>query len=85
MDCDGKSDSSPEREAADDDTKVAEGADGIKKRKRKPYRPGRMNTLYYCVTYFKAFFCITKNIQKKYRNTNCSKLSVDFGIVSCYD
>lgn len=62
MDCDGKSDSSPEREAADDDTKVAEGADGIKKRKRKPYRPGRMNTLYYCVTYFKAFFCITKNI-----------------------
>lgn len=42
MDCDGKSDSSPEREAVDDDTKVAEGADGIKKRKRKPYRPGRM-------------------------------------------
>ncbi|XP_010114124.1 PREDICTED: histone-lysine N-methyltransferase 2C-like, partial [Chlamydotis macqueenii] len=40
MDCDGKSDSSPEREAVDDDTKVAEGADGIKKRKRKPYRPG---------------------------------------------
>lgn len=62
MDCDGKSDSSPEREAADDDTKVAEGADGIKKRKRKPYRPGRMNTLHYCVTCFKAFFCITKNI-----------------------
>ncbi|XP_062424789.1 histone-lysine N-methyltransferase 2C isoform X2 [Rhea pennata] len=40
MDCDGKSDSSPEREAVDDDTKAAEGADGIKKRKRKPYRPG---------------------------------------------
>lgn len=31
MDCDGKSDSSPEREAVDDETKVAEGADGIKK------------------------------------------------------
>ncbi|MGH0162884.1 UNVERIFIED_CONTAM: hypothetical protein FKN15_002407 [Acipenser sinensis] len=40
LDCDGKSDSSPEREAADDDSKGAEGADGIKKRKRKPYRPG---------------------------------------------
>ncbi|MGH0171527.1 UNVERIFIED_CONTAM: hypothetical protein FKN15_061518 [Acipenser sinensis] len=40
LDCDGKSDSSPEREAADDDSKEAEGAEGIKKRKRKPYRPG---------------------------------------------
>uniref|UniRef100_A0A8D0LC28 HMG box domain-containing protein n=1 Tax=Sphenodon punctatus TaxID=8508 RepID=A0A8D0LC28_SPHPU len=40
MDCEGKSDSSPEREAVDDDTKGTEGADGIKKRKRKPYRPG---------------------------------------------
>ncbi|XP_041102786.1 histone-lysine N-methyltransferase 2C-like isoform X5 [Polyodon spathula] len=40
LDCDGKSDSSPEREAADDVSKGAEGADGIKKRKRKPYRPG---------------------------------------------
>ncbi|XP_069047073.1 histone-lysine N-methyltransferase 2C isoform X5 [Lepisosteus oculatus] len=40
LDCDGKSDSSPEREPADDDSKGAEGADGIKKRKRKPYRPG---------------------------------------------
>ncbi|KYO46958.1 histone-lysine N-methyltransferase 2D isoform E [Alligator mississippiensis] len=40
MDCDGKSDSSPERETVDDDAKVTEGADGIKKRKRKPYRPG---------------------------------------------
>ncbi|XP_042715177.2 histone-lysine N-methyltransferase 2C isoform X7 [Chrysemys picta bellii] len=40
MDCDGKSDSSPERETVDDDTKVTEGADGVKKRKRKPYRPG---------------------------------------------
>lgn len=45
MDCDGKSDSSPEREAVDDDSKVAEGADGIKKRKRKPYRPGRIHNL----------------------------------------
>ncbi|XP_040595217.1 histone-lysine N-methyltransferase 2C isoform X7 [Mesocricetus auratus] len=40
MDCDGKSESSPEREAVDDETKVVEGTDGIKKRKRKPYRPG---------------------------------------------
>ncbi|XP_029444302.1 histone-lysine N-methyltransferase 2C isoform X2 [Rhinatrema bivittatum] len=40
VDCDAKSDSSPEREAVDDDTKGIEGADGIKKRKRKPYRPG---------------------------------------------
>nr|XP_029516882.1 histone-lysine N-methyltransferase 2C-like isoform X7 [Oncorhynchus nerka] len=37
MDCDLKSDSSPEREPVDDDAK---GADGNKKRKRKPYRPG---------------------------------------------
>lgn len=42
MDCDGKSESSPEREAVDDETKGAEGTDGIKKRKRKPYRPGRV-------------------------------------------
>ncbi|XP_031692125.1 histone-lysine N-methyltransferase 2C isoform X3 [Oncorhynchus kisutch] len=35
MDCDLKSDSSPERELDD-----AKGADGNKKRKRKPYRPG---------------------------------------------
>ncbi|XP_053464427.1 histone-lysine N-methyltransferase 2C isoform X7 [Nycticebus coucang] len=40
MDCDGKSESSPEREAVDDETKGVEGADGVKKRKRKPYRPG---------------------------------------------
>ncbi|KAM9308003.1 histone-lysine N-methyltransferase 2C [Gastrophryne carolinensis] len=40
MDCDVKSDSSPEREPIDDDSKVAEVMDGIKKRKRKPYRPG---------------------------------------------
>ncbi|XP_026645202.1 histone-lysine N-methyltransferase 2C isoform X10 [Microtus ochrogaster] len=40
MDCDGKSESSPEREAVDDETKGIEGTDGIKKRKRKPYRPG---------------------------------------------
>ncbi|XP_020934789.1 histone-lysine N-methyltransferase 2C isoform X8 [Sus scrofa] len=40
MDCDGKSESSPEREAVDDETKGAEGTEGIKKRKRKPYRPG---------------------------------------------
>ncbi|XP_076001014.1 histone-lysine N-methyltransferase 2C isoform X3 [Genypterus blacodes] len=37
LDCEGKSDSSPEREPAEDDSK---GADGGKKRKRKPYRPG---------------------------------------------
>ncbi|KAM6948736.1 histone-lysine N-methyltransferase 2C [Aplochiton taeniatus] len=37
LDCEGKSDSSPEREPAEDDSK---GADGNKKRKRKPYRPG---------------------------------------------
>ncbi|XP_041040301.1 histone-lysine N-methyltransferase 2C isoform X6 [Carcharodon carcharias] len=42
MDCDAKSDTltSPEREAADDDCKGAEGTDNLKKRKRKPYRPG---------------------------------------------
>ncbi|XP_043445931.1 histone-lysine N-methyltransferase 2C isoform X15 [Prionailurus bengalensis] len=40
VDCDGKSESSPEREAVDDETKGAEGTDGVKKRKRKPYRPG---------------------------------------------
>ncbi|XP_040290054.1 histone-lysine N-methyltransferase 2C isoform X1 [Bufo bufo] len=40
MDCDVKSDSSPEREAIDDDSKSAEIMDGMKKRKRKPYRPG---------------------------------------------
>lgn len=40
MDCDGKSESSPEREAVDDETKGVEGTDGVKKRKRKPYRPG---------------------------------------------
>ncbi|XP_070974437.1 histone-lysine N-methyltransferase 2C-like [Oncorhynchus clarkii lewisi] len=37
LDCEGKSDSSPEREPAEDESK---GADGSKKRKRKPYRPG---------------------------------------------
>ncbi|KAM8839649.1 histone-lysine N-methyltransferase 2C isoform 3-T3 [Synchiropus picturatus] len=37
LDCEGKSDSSPEREPAEDDSK---GGDGSKKRKRKPYRPG---------------------------------------------
>ncbi|XP_075068243.1 histone-lysine N-methyltransferase 2C isoform X3 [Mixophyes fleayi] len=40
MDCDVKSDSSPEREPIDDDPKGAEVMDGMKKRKRKPYRPG---------------------------------------------
>lgn len=40
MDCDGKSESSPEREAADDEAKGVEGAEAVKKRKRKPYRPG---------------------------------------------
>ncbi|XP_030016154.1 histone-lysine N-methyltransferase 2C isoform X2 [Sphaeramia orbicularis] len=37
LDCEGKSDSSLEREPAEDDSK---GPDGGKKRKRKPYRPG---------------------------------------------
>nr|XP_057922363.1 histone-lysine N-methyltransferase 2C isoform X2 [Doryrhamphus excisus] len=37
LDCEGKSDSSPEREPAEDDSK---GVDSGKKRKRKPYRPG---------------------------------------------
>ncbi|XP_073347708.1 histone-lysine N-methyltransferase 2C isoform X3 [Pagrus major] len=37
LDCEAKSDSSLEREPAEDDSK---GADGGKKRKRKPYRPG---------------------------------------------
>ncbi|XP_060052806.1 histone-lysine N-methyltransferase 2C isoform X2 [Erinaceus europaeus] len=40
MDCEGKSESSPEREAAGEETKGGEGAEGVKKRKRKPYRPG---------------------------------------------
>ncbi|XP_053569781.1 histone-lysine N-methyltransferase 2C isoform X3 [Bombina bombina] len=40
MDCDVKSDSSPEREPMDDDSKGTEAMDGLKKRKRKPYRPG---------------------------------------------
>ncbi|XP_044280541.1 histone-lysine N-methyltransferase 2C isoform X5 [Varanus komodoensis] len=40
MDCEVKSDTSPEREPPDDDPKGAEGNEGIKKRKRKPYRPG---------------------------------------------
>nr|XP_036855119.1 histone-lysine N-methyltransferase 2C isoform X6 [Manis javanica] len=40
MDCEGKSESSPEREAVDDEPKGIEGAEGVKKRKRKPYRPG---------------------------------------------
>ncbi|XP_018124496.1 histone-lysine N-methyltransferase 2C isoform X3 [Xenopus laevis] len=40
MDCDVKSDSSPEREPIDDDSKGTEAMDGLKKRKRKPYRPG---------------------------------------------
>ncbi|XP_076827373.1 LOW QUALITY PROTEIN: histone-lysine N-methyltransferase 2C [Brachyhypopomus gauderio] len=40
MECDGKSDSSPEREHNDDDLKGADGVDSMKKRKRKPYRPG---------------------------------------------
>nr|XP_005162602.1 histone-lysine N-methyltransferase 2C isoform X1 [Danio rerio] len=38
MDCDGKSDSSPEREHCDDHLKGVD--DSNKKRKRKPYRPG---------------------------------------------
>ncbi|XP_061443616.1 histone-lysine N-methyltransferase 2C isoform X3 [Rhineura floridana] len=40
MDCEGKSDTSPEREPADDEPKGVEGTEGVKKRKRKPYRPG---------------------------------------------
>uniref|UniRef100_A0A9J8DE02 [histone H3]-lysine(4) N-methyltransferase n=1 Tax=Cyprinus carpio carpio TaxID=630221 RepID=A0A9J8DE02_CYPCA len=40
MDCDGKSDSSPEREHCDDHLKGVDGSDSNKKRKRKPYRPG---------------------------------------------
>ncbi|KAM4704791.1 histone-lysine N-methyltransferase 2C [Rhinophrynus dorsalis] len=40
MDCDVKSDSSPEREPVDEDSKGTEVIDGLKKRKRKPYRPG---------------------------------------------
>ncbi|XP_063777929.1 histone-lysine N-methyltransferase 2C isoform X2 [Pseudophryne corroboree] len=40
MDCDVKSDSSPDREPIYDDSKGAEVVDGMKKRKRKPYRPG---------------------------------------------
>lgn len=40
MDCDVKSDSSPERAHADDDAKGSEVTNGNKKRKRKPYRPG---------------------------------------------
>lgn len=43
MDCEGKSDTSPEREPADDDPKGVEGTEGVKKRKRKPYRPGKVH------------------------------------------
>lgn len=44
LDCDMKSDSSPERDAAhlDDVTKEPDITDDNKKRKRKPYRPGGM-------------------------------------------
>ncbi|KAM8774237.1 histone-lysine N-methyltransferase 2C [Rhynchonycteris naso] len=41
MDCDGKSESSPEREAVEDEAKGVEASvEAVKKRKRKPYRPG---------------------------------------------
>ncbi|XP_063308761.1 histone-lysine N-methyltransferase 2C isoform X6 [Pelobates fuscus] len=40
MDCEVKSDSSPEREPIEDDIKSVEPMDALKKRKRKPYRPG---------------------------------------------
>ncbi|XP_061096332.1 histone-lysine N-methyltransferase 2C-like isoform X3 [Conger conger] len=40
LDFEGKSESGPELDQADEDCKEAEGADGAKKRKRKPYRPG---------------------------------------------
>ncbi|XP_043922826.1 histone-lysine N-methyltransferase 2C [Protopterus annectens] len=40
MDGDGKSDSSLEREAPEAESKRDEGTNEIKKRKRKPYRPG---------------------------------------------
>uniref|UniRef100_A0AAX7TBV2 Uncharacterized protein n=1 Tax=Astatotilapia calliptera TaxID=8154 RepID=A0AAX7TBV2_ASTCA len=42
LDCEMKSDSSPERDHVQDDdvTKEPDVADGNKKRKRKPYRPG---------------------------------------------
>ncbi|XP_055520077.1 histone-lysine N-methyltransferase 2C isoform X6 [Leucoraja erinacea] len=42
MDGDAKSDilTSPEREPADDDHNGGKGSDSLKKRKRKPYRPG---------------------------------------------
>lgn len=42
LECEIKSDSSPERDHAPDDdvTKEASATDGNKKRKRKPYRPG---------------------------------------------
>lgn len=54
MDCDGKSESSPEREAVDDESKGVEGTDGIKKRKRKPYRPGRFYQLDACALSFSS-------------------------------
>lgn len=43
MDGDAKSDilTSPEREPADDDHNGGKGSDSLKKRKRKPYRPGK--------------------------------------------
>lgn len=40
MDGEGKSDSSPEREAAGEDE--SKGGESCKKRKRKPYRPGEI-------------------------------------------
>lgn len=62
MDCDGKSDSSPERETVDDDAKVTEGADGIKKRKRKPYRPGRGHSVDDCHLVVIFMFSYNRNI-----------------------
>ncbi|KAK1794974.1 hypothetical protein P4O66_009907 [Electrophorus voltai] len=61
MDCDGKSDSSPDREPNDEDLKGAEGVDSIKKRKRKPYRPASINsscfTSPYTVVVFFSVHC----------------------------
>lgn len=51
MDCEVKSDTSPEREPADDDPKGVEGPEAIKKRKRKPYRPGRVFMIQMFVSY----------------------------------